>query len=82
MAVRHLSDLVEDKDLNSRKKEQIEEYFQLMLKVESEPIICQVLQKSLCLWHSSQPLATIKPPPNHQPLKIPVNYQKLTDQVL
>ena len=82
MAVRHLSDLVEDRDLNSRKKEQIEEYFQLMLKVESEPIIRQVLQESLCLWHSSQPLATINSPSNHQPLKIPVSYQKLKDKVL
>ena len=81
MAVRHLSDLVEDSNLNSREKEQIEEYFQLMLKVESEPMIRQVLQESLCLWHSTQPLAKIQYPPNHQPLKIPLNYQKLGNKV-
>ena len=81
MAVRHLSDLVQEHSLNSREKEQLEEYFQLMLKVESEPMIRQVLQEILLLWHSEPSLSTIEHPSNHQPLKIPLNYQKLRNKV-
>ncbi len=81
MAVHHLSDLVENSNLSSREKEEIEAYFQLMLKVESEPMIRQVLQERLCLWRSIQTLAKINYSPNHQPLKIPLNYQKLKDKV-
>jgi hypothetical protein len=81
IAVRHLSDLAKDRNLNSREQIQLQEYFQLMLKVEPEPIIRQVLQETLLLCSSAQASSKVSYHQNNQPLQLPLNYQKLREKI-
>jgi hypothetical protein len=47
IAVRQLHDLAEKKQLNPSQLQQLREYFQLMMLVETEPLIKQVISTSL-----------------------------------
>jgi uncharacterized membrane protein len=72
VALRKLNDLVKNNTLNSSQKSQLYEYFQLMLKVETEPIIRHVLQESLLFFNHSQSVINIK-----KPLQIPLKSEVL-----
>jgi hypothetical protein len=72
MAVRYFSNLIKNNGLNSTQETQLEEYFLLMLKIESEPIIRKVLQENILLRTPNQLLTKINLAEKNKPLQIPI----------
>ena len=70
IAVRQLIKLKSKGTLPSRDRHQIEDYFHLLLKQESEPLIRQAIAEHLHLENSSYPRSNINPP-----LNFPLNLQ-------
>ena len=70
IAVRQLIKLKDNGTLSSRDRTQIEEYFRLLLKQESETLIRQAILEHLHLENLSDPRPTINPP-----LNVPLNIQ-------
>ncbi|ACK72173.1 conserved hypothetical protein [Gloeothece citriformis PCC 7424] len=68
IAVRKLSQLVNQHRLNEIYTEQIIEYFQLMLLQEQEPTVKEALLNNLSQWQKNS-----STPDKAQPLKIPLN---------
>jgi hypothetical protein len=67
IAVNSLTELVKTNQLTSTQQNQIQEYFQLMLTIESEAKIRHSLLKNLLIFNPNKPLRT---PLNHsQPLQ-------------
>lgn len=73
VALRSLINLVKNNSLDSSHKSQLQEYFQLMLKVEQEPIIRHVLQENLLLFKPSQSVINL-----NKPLQIPLQSKVLS----
>lgn len=74
IAVRKLTDRLKNNSLTISQKEQIKQYFELMLKVEKEPIISHVLEENLLSFYPRQSLQKINFSPNKKLLEIPVKF--------
>lgn len=72
IAVRYFKQLIKNNRLNLAQAKDLEEYFLLMLKIESEPIIKQALQENLRLENPELYLTKINFSAHNQPLQIPV----------
>ena len=76
IAVRQLIKLKEKTILPNRDRHQIEDYFHLLLKQESETLIRQAILEHLHLENSSYPRQTVS-----TPLKVPLNIQNSLTRV-
>jgi uncharacterized membrane protein len=81
IAVRKLTERVKSNSLNLSQKEQVKEYFELMLKLEKEPIISHVLQESLFSFYSPQSLQKIDFSRKKKLLEIPVKSELLINNI-
>lgn len=72
IAVRYFANLINEKSLTVIEKNQIEEYFLLMLKIESEPTIKEVLQESLLFINPQKYLKKVNLMAKKQSLQIPI----------
>lgn len=77
-AVHYFHDLIDNSKLNSTQQKQLQEYFLLMLKIESEPIIRKALEENLLLFNSYQTLTKSNFSEAKTPLKIPVKSELFT----
>lgn len=72
IAVRQLGKLKEQNQLSSRDRQQIEDYFRLLLSQETETLVQQAILEHLQL-ERNQPFRT----PVNQPLNVPLNLQPI-----
>lgn len=78
-AVRYFNNLIKHNKLDSTQKQQIEEYFILMFKIESEEIICKALQENVLLSNSRETLKKPSISQQKKTLKIPLKSELFID---